>query len=70
MGFISLREKLGERLPNLYKTLTNNLSAANMDYYEINRLLLDIINHIATIDGEIKKLEIGENIDKINRQYK
>lgn len=70
MGFITLREKLGERLPNLYETLTNNLRATNTDHYEINRLLLDIINHITTIDGEIKKLEIGENINKINRQYK
>ena len=70
MGFITLREKLGERLSNLYETLTNNLRAADMDNYEINRLLLDIINHITTIDGEIKKLEMRENIDKINKQYK
>ena len=69
MEFITLREKLGERLPNLYKTLTDNLRVSNMDYYETNRLLLDIINHIATIDGEIKKLERVENIGKINRQY-
>lgn len=69
MSFISLREKLGERLPKLYEMLLEDLKHSDMDSYEIKRLLLDIISHISTIDSEIKQLELKENINKINRQY-
>lgn len=70
MNFISLREKLGKRLPRLYEMLSEDLKHSNMDSYEIKRLLLDVINHISTIDNKIKQLELKENINKINRQYK
>lgn len=70
MSFISLREKLGERLPKLYETLSEDLKHSDMDSYEIKRLLLDIISHISTIDSEIKQFELKENINNINRQYK
>ena len=69
MSFTSLREKLGERLPKLYESLANDLKRSDMDSYEIKKLLLDIINHISTIDDKIKQLELKENISKINRQY-
>ena len=69
MSFISLREKLDERLPKLYEDLLKDLKYSDMDSYEIKRLLLDIINHISTIDSKIKQLELKENISKINRQY-
>lgn len=69
MSFMSLREKLGERLPKLYEMLLEDLKHSDMDSYEIRRLLLDIINHISTIDSEIKQFELKENINKINRQY-
>lgn len=65
MSFISLREKLGNRLPKLYEMLSKDYT----DSYEIKRLLLDTINHISTIDSKIKQLELKENISKINRQY-
>lgn len=70
MSFISLREKLSGRLPKLYEALSNDLKHSDMDSYEIKRLLLDVINHISTIDDKIKQLERKENISKINRQYK
>lgn len=69
MSFLSLREKLGERLPKFYESLANDLKRSDMDSYEIKRLLLDVINHISTIDSKIKQLELKENISKINRQY-
>lgn len=69
MSFISLREKLDKRLLNLYEMMSEDLKHSNMDSYEIKRLLLDIINHISTIDSKIKQLELKENISKINRQY-
>jgi hypothetical protein len=69
MSFISLREKLGKRLPNLYEMMSEDLKHSNIDSYEIKRLLLDVINHISTIDDKIKQLERKENISKINRQY-
>lgn len=69
MSFISLREKLDERLPKLYEDLLKDLKYSDMDSYEIKRLLLDIINHISTIDSKIKQSELKENINKINRQY-
>lgn len=69
MEFVSLREKLGERLPKLYETLSEDLKYSNMNFYEIRRLLLDVINHISTIDSKIKQLKLKENISKINRQY-
>ena len=69
MSFISLREKLGERLPNLYENLANDLKHSDIDSYEIKRLLLDVINHISIIDSKIKLFELKENISKINRQY-
>ena len=69
MEFVSLREKLGERLPKLYEMLSEDLKHSNMDFYEIRHLLLDVINHISTIDSKIKQFEIKENISKINRQY-
>lgn len=69
MSFISLKEKLGERLPKLYGMLSEDLKHSDMDSYEIKRLLLDVINHISTIDNKIKQLELKENISKINRQY-
>ncbi len=69
MEFVSLREKLGERLPKLYEMLSEDLKHSNMDFYEIRHLLLDVINHISTIDSKIKHFEIKENINKINRQY-
>ena len=69
MSFLSLREKLGERLPTLYESLVNDLKCSDMDSYEIKRLLLDVINHISTIDSKIKQLELKENISKINRQH-
>ena len=69
MSFIPLREKLGERLPKLYESLANDLKHSDMDSYEIKRLLLDVINHISTIDDRIKQLERKENISRINRQY-
>lgn len=65
MSFISLREKLGVRLPKLYEMLSKDYT----DSYEIKRLLLDTINHISTIDSKIKQLELKENISKINKQY-
>ena len=67
MSFISLREKLGNRLPELYESLAKK--HPDMDSYEIKRLLLDVINHISIIDDKIKQLERKENISKINRQY-
>ena len=70
MSFISLREKLNERLPKLYEVLLKDLKYSYTDSYEINSLLLDVINHISTIDDKIKQLERKENISKINRQYK
>lgn len=70
MSFISLREKLGgKRLLKLYEMLSEDLKHSDMDSYEINRLLLDVINHISTIDDKIKQQERKENISKINRQY-
>ena len=69
MSFISLREKLDKRLLNLYEMLTEDLKHSDMNSYEIKRLLLDVINHISTIDDKIKQLELKENISKINRQY-
>lgn len=69
MSFISLREKLGKSLPNLYNMMSEDLKHSNMDSYEIKRLLLDVINHISTIDSKIKQLELKENISKINREY-
>lgn len=69
MSFISLRDKLDERLPNLYEMMSEDLKHSDMDSYEIKRLLLDVINHISTIDDKIKQLERKENISKINRQY-
>lgn len=69
MSFISLREKLSNRLPKLYEMLSEDLKHSDMDSYEIKRLLLDVINHISTIDSKIKQLELKENISKINRQY-
>lgn len=70
MSFISLREKLDKRLLNLHEMLLEDLKHSDMDSYEIKRLLLDVINHISTIDNKIKQLELKENISKINRQYK
>lgn len=69
MSFISLREKLDKRLLNLYEMLSEDLKHSDMNSYEIRRLLLDVINHISTIDNKIKQLELKENISKINRQY-
>lgn len=65
MSFISLREKLGERLPKLYEMLLEDLKHSDMDSYETKRLLLDIIGHIATIDSEIKQLELKETLEVI-----
>lgn len=69
MSFISLREKLDKRLPKLYEDLLKDLKYSDMDSYEIKSLLLEVINHISTIDSKIKQLELEENISKINRQY-
>ena len=69
MSFISLREKLDKRLPKLYEDLLKDLKYSDMDSYEIKSLLLEVINHISTIDSKIKQLELKENISKINRQY-
>ena len=70
MSFISLREKLDKRLPDLYEMLSADLKRSDMNSYEIKCLLLTIINHISTIDSKIKQIELEENISKINRQYK
>lgn len=69
MSFISLREKLDKRLPKLYEMLSEDLIRSDRDSYEIKSLLLEVINHISTIDSKIKQLELKENISKINRQY-
>ena len=69
MSFISLREKLDKRLPKLYENSLKDLKYSDMGSYEIKSLLLDVINHISTIDSKIKQLELKENISKINRQY-
>ena len=68
MNFISLREKLGGRLSNLHEMMLEDLKHSDKDSYEIKRLLLDVINHISTIDSKIKQLELKENVSKINRQ--
>ncbi len=69
MSFISLREKLGDRFTNLHEMMLEDLKHSDMDSYDIKRLLLDVINHISTIDCMIKQMELKENISKINRQY-